>query len=238
MYIKFIFGIITMIIVNLSSQKLKQDLEQKNVQNIIITENTVVEDYTNKVEESAIHISEKECIVQTKNKEVDHNKIKSKATTTEITTSNGSKKITIIENKDVVKIKESKNKAETKTETETTEEFKESKNEEKTEDVKEQKIEQQNEKIQDKKEPIYNATETSRMVSAIDNYAKQNEYLFNENGEKLYNIKISEDAMQYDYFSPYRDNQIEAKVANVFSCTFIVYAVDVKNTTRYYIGIE
>lgn len=249
MCIKFIFGIITMIIVILSSQKINQDLEQNNVvlkennvQNIIITENTVVEDCANKVEESTIHILEKESIMQTENKENNSNKIKSKTNTTKITTSEGSKKTTTTENKNVVKRKESKDKVETKIETEITETVKENRNEEKTEDVEEKKIEEQKETIKEiekvKNEPIYNATETLKMVAAIDKYAKQNEYLFNENGEKLYNIRISEDAMQYDYFSPYRDNQIEAKVANVFSCTFIVYAVDVKNTTKYYIGIE
>ena len=88
------------------------------------------------------------------------------------------------------------------------------------------------------KEPIYNQSETNRMKEAIDKFAKQNPDLIGENGEKLYRIRISKDAMEYNYFSPYRDNQIEAKVANVFSCTFVIYAVDVNGCTRYYIGIE
>lgn len=88
------------------------------------------------------------------------------------------------------------------------------------------------------KEPIYNQSETNRMKEAIDKFAKQNPDLIGKNGEKLYSIRISKDAMEYNYFSPYRDNQIEAKVANVFSCTFVIYAVDVNGCTRYYIGIE
>lgn len=88
------------------------------------------------------------------------------------------------------------------------------------------------------KEPIYNQSETNRMKEAIDKFAKQNSDLIGENGEKLYSIRISKDAMEYNYFSPYRDNQIEAKVANVFSCTFVIYAVDVNGCTKYYIGIE
>ena len=59
-----------------------------------------------------------------------------------------------------------------------------------------------------------------------------------KNGEKLYKIRVSKDAMQYNCFYPFRESQIEAKVANVFSCTFVIYAVDVNGVTKYYIGIE
>ena len=74
------------------------------------------------------------------------------------------------------------------------------------------------------KEPIYNKTETDRMIECID--------------KKLYKIRVSKDAMQYNCFYPFRESQIEAKVANVFSCTFVIYAVDVNGVTKYYIGIE
>ena len=88
------------------------------------------------------------------------------------------------------------------------------------------------------KEPIYNQTETNRMIASIDKFAKQNPDLIGKNGEKLYNIRISKDAMQFNCFYPFRESQIEAKVSSVFSCTFVVYAVDVNGVTRYYIGIE
>lgn len=88
------------------------------------------------------------------------------------------------------------------------------------------------------KEPIYNQTETNRMIASIDKFAKQNSDLIGKNGEKLYNIRISKDAMRFNCFYPFRESQIEAKVSNVFSCTFVVYAVDVNGVTKYYIGIE
>lgn len=88
------------------------------------------------------------------------------------------------------------------------------------------------------KEPIYNQTETNRMIASIDKFAKQNPDLIGKNGEKLYKIRVSKDAMQFNCFYPFRESQIEAKVANVFSCTFIIYAVDVNGITKYYIGIE
>ena len=44
--------------------------------------------------------------------------------------------------------------------------------------------------------------------------------------------------MNFNCFYPFRESQIEAKVANVFSCTFVIYAVDVNGVTKYYIGIE
>ena len=88
------------------------------------------------------------------------------------------------------------------------------------------------------KEPIYNQTETNRMIASIDKFAKQNPDLIGKNGEKLYKVRVSKDAMQFNCFYPFRESQIEAKVANVFSCTFVIYAVDVNGVTKYYIGIE
>lgn len=88
------------------------------------------------------------------------------------------------------------------------------------------------------KEPIYNKTETDRMIECIDKYAKQNPDLIEKNGEKKYKIRVSKDAMQCDSFSPYRESEIEKKVANVFSSTFVIYAADINGVTKYYIGIE
>lgn len=88
------------------------------------------------------------------------------------------------------------------------------------------------------KEPIYNQAETNRMIASIDKFAKQNPDLIGKNGEKLYKIRISKDAMQFNCFYPFRESQIEAKVANVYPCTFVIYAVDLDAKTKYYIGIE
>lgn len=91
-------------------------------------------------------------------------------------------------------------------------------------------------------ENVYNASETQRMINDINTLAKQNEDLFDKNGNKLYKVQISKSATNGNYFSPYRTNQVEAVVANVGPCTFFVYAVDCKASgitpfTKYYITI-
>lgn len=94
-------------------------------------------------------------------------------------------------------------------------------------------------KVEDKKEKYtYNENETNRIAIAIDKYAKQNKELWGENGEKKYSIKVTSSAMKNDFFYPFKEWIIESKVKNVFSCTFQIYAVDIDNKTRYYIGIE
>ena len=85
---------------------------------------------------------------------------------------------------------------------------------------------------------VYNATETNRLKNTIDKYAKENSDLWGKNGEKLYSVEISKEAMKSDVFYPFNEFNVEAKVANVFSCTFIIYAVDSGNVTKYYIGIK
>lgn len=94
-------------------------------------------------------------------------------------------------------------------------------------------------KVDDKKEKYtYNESETNRIAIAIDKYAKQNKELWGKNGEKKYSIKVTSTAMKNDFFYPFREWIVESKVKNVFSCTFQIYAVDIDNKTRYYIGIE
>lgn len=94
-------------------------------------------------------------------------------------------------------------------------------------------------KVDNKKEKYtYNESETNRIAITIDKYAKQNKELWGKNGEKKYSIKVTSTAMKNDFFYPFREWIVESKVKNVFSCTFQIYAVDIDNKTRYYIGIE
>lgn len=97
--------------------------------------------------------------------------------------------------------------------------------------------------VEEKKiEYVYNKAETDRMINAVNEIAKQNANLWAEDGSKIYRVEVNSNAMQGNYFSPYRDNQIAVKVLNTFSVTFYVYAVDytVNGTvqhTRYYISV-
>jgi len=91
-------------------------------------------------------------------------------------------------------------------------------------------------------EYIYNDTETKRLISDIDTIAKRNPDLWGANGEKLYNIEKCSSLVGKNYMYPYSYSQIEGKVLNVYSVTFLVYAVDYKKTgmatqTRYYVDI-
>lgn len=91
-------------------------------------------------------------------------------------------------------------------------------------------------------EYIYNDTETKRLISDIDTIAKRNPDLWGKNGEKLYKIQKSPSLVGKNYMYPYSFSQIEGKVLNVYSVTFLVYAVDYKKTgfptqTRYYVDI-
>ncbi len=91
-------------------------------------------------------------------------------------------------------------------------------------------------------EYIYNDTETKRLIADIDTIAKRNQDLWGANGEKLYKIEKSSSLVGKNYMYPYSYQQIEGKVLNVYSVTFLVYAVDYKKTgfptqTRYYVDI-
>lgn len=91
-------------------------------------------------------------------------------------------------------------------------------------------------------ENIYNDTETKRLIADIDTIAKRNPDLWGANGEKLYKIEKCPGLVGQNYMYPYSYSQIEGKVLNVYSVTFLVYAVDYKKTgfptqTRYYIDI-
>lgn len=206
-------------------------VEGKDVKNIAKIENEIANasnDEVNVIESHSNSVDEKK---QNKKDDSEANYIekKEKNIKTEV-----NKIINVTDNTNVNKENtEQENKKEEKEETNS------EKDEQKLNSIKKEEVEDVIEKEENKtKEPIYNQSETNRMKEAINKFAKQNPDLIGENGEKLYNIRISKDAMEYNYFSPYRDNQIEAKVANVFSCTFVIYAVDVNGCTRYYIGIE
>ena len=91
-------------------------------------------------------------------------------------------------------------------------------------------------------EYIYNDTETKRLMADIDTIAKRNPDLWGKNGEKLYKIEKSPSLVEKNYMYPYSLSQIEGKVLNVYSVTFLVYATDYKKTgfptqTRYYVDI-
>lgn len=101
-----------------------------------------------------------------------------------------------------------------------------------------QKAEEKTQMNNKKEKYTYNESETNRIAIAIDKYAKQNKELWGKNGEKKYSIKVTSTAMKNDFFYPFREWIVESKVKNVFSCTFQIYAVDIDNKTRYYIGIE
>lgn len=105
----------------------------------------------------------------------------------------------------------------------------------------------ENETVQEAKvEYVYNSTETQRIINDINTIAKRNPDIYDENGNKIYNIKKFsnvETAMQgTNYFSPYRQRDIEGVVLNAYPCTFLVYAIDYKingvvQNTRYYIKV-
>ncbi len=91
-------------------------------------------------------------------------------------------------------------------------------------------------------EYIYNDTETKRLIADIDTIAKRNPDLWGKNGEKLYKIQKSPSLVGKNYMYPYSFSQIEGKVLNVYSVTFLVYAADYKKTgfptqTRYFVDI-
>ena len=91
-------------------------------------------------------------------------------------------------------------------------------------------------------EYIYNDTETKRLMADIDTIAKRNPDLWGKNGEKLYKIQKSPSLVGKNYMYPYSFSQIEGKVLNVYSVTFLVYAADYKKTgfptqTRYFVDI-
>lgn len=91
-------------------------------------------------------------------------------------------------------------------------------------------------------EYIYNDTETKRLIADIDTIAKRNPDLWGKNGEKLYKIEKSPSLVGKNYMYPYSFSQIEGKVLNVYSVTFLVYAADYKKTgfptqTRYFVDI-
>lgn len=91
-------------------------------------------------------------------------------------------------------------------------------------------------------EYIYNDTETKRLMADIDTIEKRNPDLWGKNGEKLYKIQKSPSLVGKNYMYPYSFSQVEGKVLNVYSVTFLVYAADYKKTgfptqTRYFVDI-
>ncbi len=91
-------------------------------------------------------------------------------------------------------------------------------------------------------EYIYNETATNKFIADINEIAKRNKELWGTDGKMLYSVEVCKSLIGENYMSPYNYSQVEGKVLNVYSVTFLVYAVDYKRTgfateTRYYIDI-
>lgn len=224
------------IIINWSSLY-KNDIYDvsKISENIMINEND-----TNEVKISnVIEQEETESKKNNSHKEVNNDIID----TSEITNS-------YIKNKTNEEKSENNKSEDTKTNKENTtikEETKKDEVEKPTNQTQVNKVDQESEEKEQNKETVeeiviqkdvYNATESNRLKNTIDKYAKENSDLWGKSGEKLYSVEISKEAMESDVFYPFNEFNVEAKVANVFSCTFIIYAVDSGNVTKYYIGIK
>lgn len=116
----------------------------------------------------------------------------------------------------------------------------------KTEEIQKTQSNNTEEKNKEEKiteEYIYNDTATKKLINDINEIAKKNPDLWGTDEKKLYSIKVSRSLLGQNYMFPYNYKQVEGKVLNVFSVTFLVYAVDYKKTgfateTRYYIDIE
>lgn len=107
---------------------------------------------------------------------------------------------------------------------------------------KEETIKQES-NVESTKESInYNASESQRMVNDINSIARENEFLWDSNGNPLFKVEISKSAMNGEYMYPYSKQRLEGKVLNVFPVKFLVYVVDVQRPgfqkeMKYYISI-
>lgn len=119
------------------------------------------------------------------------------------------------------------------------------KTETKVEDTKD-KVEKNTMVQETKYEYVYNYKETQRLKNDIEKIARDNQDLFDENGNKLYKVREfdnKEQAMKKNnFFSPYNMLEVKGVVLNTYSCTFLVYAIDYKingilQQTRYYIKV-
>lgn len=93
-----------------------------------------------------------------------------------------------------------------------------------------------------KEEIKYNKEATQKLIDDINELAKQNSSLWDENGKQLYEIEISESLVGQNYMSPYRKQQVAGVVLNVFPVKFLAYAIDIEKDgftkeTRYYIDV-
>lgn len=103
-----------------------------------------------------------------------------------------------------------------------------------------------NQKVQVTEEIVekvkYNKEATEMIIKDINELAKQNPSLWDERGNKLYKIEISESLVGQNYMNPYRKVQVAGVVLNVFPVKFLVYAIDIEKDgfikeTRYYINV-
>lgn len=185
----------------------------------IVNENTLVSESINNVKDNSKNKSNKDINKSTENNsEIIENKVLEEKGVNEDNTKSEKKQEVISDKKIEIKVEETKEKVEENT------------------IVQEIKYEYE-----------YNYNETQRLKRDIDELAKENPDLFDENGKKLYRVSEfinKEQAMnKTNYFSPYNILEIKGVVQNTYSCTFLVYAIDYKidgvlQQTRYYIKVS
>ena len=234
MYKKIFIGIITMAISIISGvrgfQYVKDNSVEEGVVNNKITQDNIIDNTTiGEVEETE---ERQENILNEKEEQVIDNNLDA--------VKNSNSTIVSKETKAIEKQKTTGQRDNNKTEAKKSIETKDTTIKTAQEDTK--KVESQKVEQKPKEEYIYNDTATKKLISDINTIAKRNPDLWGANGEKLYTIKTSKNLIGKNYMSPYSYGQVEGKVLNVYSVTFLVYAVDYKKTglateTRYYIDI-
>lgn len=234
MYKKIFISIIAMAISIISGvrgfQYVKDNSVEEGVVNNKVTQDNIIDNTTiGKVEETE---ERQENILNEKEEQVIDNNLDA--------VKNSNSTIVSKETKAIEKQKTAGQKDNNKTEAKKSIETKDTTIKTAQEDTK--KVESQKVEQKPKEEYIYNDTATKKLINDINTIAKRNPDLWGANGEKLYNIKTSKNLIGKNYMSPYSYGQVEGKVLNVYSVTFLVYAVDYKKTglateTRYYIDI-
>lgn len=240
---------IVSLIVGLGSYKqydnLSQEDEKKilfNVEDVIYEENTIDEDYIkdNITSEKTLLSNVTDNIKE--EKQIKTNKPSSKGEIKPNSNKDKNIKEAMENNNSIVENKINKKVIEEEYQQDKVKETTESKIENTNEEINEDTIVQEI-----KYEYVYNYSETQRLKNNIEEIAKSNLDLFDEEGNKLYRVSefsSKEQAMnRTNYFSPYNILEVKGVVLNTYSCTFLVYAIDYKingilQQTRYYIKVS
>lgn len=258
---KFIIGIVAILFtVILGKIKILEKLEtntnsiSENQEVVIKKEEIAVEEMIAKVEDVIVEKETKEKQeIEASTEEVEKLKepkkeligIQKEAENTEVITNKKEEQVVmpkenkVQEEKNEVPSKITENKEEQKIQKEENLETEEKQEDisTKTEEISEEKV------IENSKEKItYNKDATQQLINDIDEFAKQNPSLWDENGNKLYKIEIVESLTGQNYMCPYRKQHVAGVVLNVFPVRFLVYVIDVEKDgftkeTRYYIDV-